>query len=132
MLFLKTVNQLLEHIKEVEQQTMELTNKSQMSITSFIEKNGLQLDDETVEAMQYQDIISQQLSATIEAIENVQKGLLHFEHAFKEDEAIAVESLEKMNIKLNSALRQAKEKHTAFSGKIGQANDSGDDGIEFF
>lgn len=131
MVFLETVNHLLEHIKEVETDTIELTKKSQLLLTSFIEKSGLTLDDETLEAMQYQDIISQQLSATIEAIEDVQVSIKQFNQAFSEDDAAAVERLDSMQNKLTNALEIAKQKRSRFAGKT--AGDAGnDDGIEFF
>ena len=95
----------------------------------FIEKQGLVLDDETLESMQYQDIIAQQLGATIEAIESAQTHLEYFTRAFDEDDSLAVESLEKMHGKLTSALDLAREKHSAFGGKIQHQDD---DGIEFF
>lgn len=128
MQFLHTLDGLLEHIKSVEAETIDLTREAQLRIVRFLEKQGITLDDETLEAMQYQDIISQQLSATIEAIENAQTHLQYFLRAFSEDDLIAVQSLEKMQGKLTSALEKAKEKHAAFGGKLHHD----DDGIEFF
>lgn len=130
MQFLNTLNGLLEHVKTVERETIALTQEAQLRFVRFLEKNGLQVDDETLEAMQYQDIISQQLSATIEAIESAQEHMQYFMHAFGEDDAIAAKSIEKMHIKLNSALDKAKDKYSAFSGKVNNKDD--DDGIEFF
>lgn len=129
MQFLHTLDGLLEHIKSVEGETIKLTKEAQLRMIRFIEKQGLVLDDETLEAMQYQDIIAQQLGATIEAIEHVQTHLEYFTRAFNEDDSLAVESLEKMQEKLTSALDQAREKHSAFGGKIQHQDD---DGIEFF
>ncbi len=129
MQFLHTLDGLLEHIKTVESQTIELTKEAQLRMVRFIEKQGLVLDDETLEAMQYQDIIAQQLGATIEAINNAQTHLDYFLRAFSEDDSLAVRNLEKMQEKLTSALERAKEKHLAFGGKIQHQDD---DGIEFF
>jgi hypothetical protein len=129
MQFLQTLNGLLEHIKTVERETIALTGEAGLRYVRFIEKNHLHLDDATLEAMQYQDIIAQQLSATIEAIESAQEHMQYFIHAFNEDDAIAAHSIEKMQGKLTHALDIAKEKHSAFSGKV---NREDDDGIEFF
>jgi len=129
MQFLYTLDSLLDHIKSVERETIELTREGQLRIIRFLEKHKMVLDDETMEAMQYQDIIAQQLSATIEAIENAQNHLKFFTRAFSEDDLMAVESIEKMHIKLTNALDMAKQKHSAFGGKL-QHDD--DDGIEFF
>lgn len=128
MQFLHTLDSLLEHIKLVEAETIEFTREGQLCIVRFLEKHKLVLDDETMEAMQYQDIIAQQLSATIEAIENAQKHLKFFTRAFSEDDLMAAESIEKMHTKLTGALETAKQKHSAFGGKLHHD----DDGIEFF
>jgi len=130
MQFLTTLNGLLEHIKTVERETIVLTQEAQLRIVRFIEKNKMQVDDETLEAMQYQDIIAQQLSATIEAIESAQEHMQYFIHAFAHDDQTAAQSIEKMQGKLTNALEKAKEKHSAFSGKVNREDD--DDGIEFF
>jgi two-component sensor histidine kinase len=130
MMFIRTLNELLDHIKKVESETMELSKDSQMRITSFIEKHGLTPDDETLEAMQYQDIISQQLSATIEAIESVQQHLNYLDHAMQKDDEIAMGSIQKMHDKLTVALDRAQQKHSGFGGKV--HHDDDDDGIEFF
>jgi len=130
MQFLTTLNGLLEHIKTVERETIVLTQEAQLRIVRFIEKNKMSVDDETLEAMQYQDIIAQQLSATIQAIESAQEHMQYFIHAFTNDDQIAAQSIEKMQSKLSSALDKAKEKHSAFSGKVNREDD--EDGIEFF
>ena len=131
MQFLNSINELLDHIKEVETDTIELSRDSAIKISSFIEQNKLEIDDSVAEALQYQDIISQQLSATIEAIESVKKSIKMFEHSFKNDEVIAIESIGKLQNKLNSSLSKAKERREAFSGKV-LADNTEDDGIEFF
>lgn len=130
MQFLTTLNGLLEHIKTVERETIVLTQEAQLRMVRFIEKNKMPVDDETLEAMQYQDIIAQQLSATIEAIESAQEHMQYFIHAFSQDDQIAAQSIEKMQGKLTNALEKAKEKHSAFSGKVNREDD--EDGIEFF
>ncbi len=129
MVILKKVNELLEHVKLVESETIDLSRESMLRLDRFMEKNNLELDDDAVEAMQYQDIIAQQLSATIEAIESIQKNIMKFEHAFKEDENIVEESLDKLDSKFAQAIANAREKRDRFSGKILHSED---DGIEFF
>ena len=131
MQFLGSINDLLDHIKHVENDMIELSRDSSIKIANFIEKNSLEVDDDVAEALQYQDIISQQLSATIEAIESVQKSIALFEHSSKNDEVIAIESIGKLHKKLNDSLDRAKERRAAFSGKV-LAEDAIDDGIEFF
>ncbi len=125
-----SLHELLEHIKQVEMDTIRISKESQLKLSSFMEKNGMQLDDEAAEAMQYQDIISQQLSATIEAIELVQKNLQMFSHSFKEDEKIADASVLKLRSKLGAVLEEAKAKKDAFSGHVMNKMDEHD--IEFF
>ncbi len=131
MKFLNSINDLLDHIKNVENDTIELSRDSSIKIASFIERNKLEVDDDVAEALQYQDIISQQLSATIEAIESVQSSINLFEHSSKNDEVIAIESIGKLHKKLNDSLEKAKDRRKAFSGKV-LAEDDVEDGIEFF
>ncbi|MDD5717574.1 MAG: hypothetical protein PHW64_07195 [Sulfuricurvum sp.] len=129
MQFLTTLDGLLEHIKSVEKETIELTNETHMRIARFIQSNGLQLDDETVESMQYQDIIAQQLSATIEAIESVQEHLRSFVQVVEGNDASVIENIDKMHAKLNATLERAEQRRSAFGGKL---HHDDDDGIEFF
>lgn len=130
MQFLHTLNGLLEHIKTVERETIDLTYEAGLRYVRYFEKNHLHPDNDTLEAMQYQDIISQQLNATIEAIESAQEHMQYFIHAFSQDDEIAAQSIEKMQYKLTNALEQAKEKHGRFSGQVNREDD--EDGIEFF
>jgi len=125
-----SLNELLEHIKQVERDTITISKEAQMKLSSFIESNNIEIDDEAAEALQYQDIVSQQLSATIEAIELVQKNLQMFSHSFSEDEKIADDSIIKLRKKMNAVLDEAKAKKEAFSGHV--KNKSDEHEIEFF
>jgi ribosome-associated translation inhibitor RaiA len=101
-----------------------------LMLSGFIEKNSIELDDDAMKALQYQDIISQQLSATIDAIDSVQKSIEIFESAYDSDEKIASESIDKLHSKLAKTLQKAKDRRDAFSGKLGNENET--DEIEFF
>ncbi len=122
--------ELLDHIKQVEQDTINISKEAQLKLSSFMENKNIELDDEAAEALQYQDIVSQQLSATIEAIELVQKNLQMFAHNFKEDEKIADDSILKLRAKMSTVLSEAKAKKDAFSGHIRDKSDEHE--IEFF
>ena len=125
-----SLNELLEHIKQVEKDTINISREAQMKLSAFMENKNIELDDDAAEALQYQDIVSQQLSATIEAIELVQKNLQMFAHMFKEDEKIADESVDKLRVKMNAVLEDAKAKKEAFSGHIKDKSEENE--IEFF
>ena len=129
MKILQSVHKLLDHIKEVERDTIELSQKSLMSITALIEKNSLEIDDATAEALQYQDIISQQLSATIDAIEGIQKSMMIYTHTYNEDESMAADGIAKLEHKLSTLLDTAKQKRDAFSGNL---DHEASDEVEFF
>lgn len=126
---LSSINELLVHIKEVEEDTIQMSQESMIMLGEFIEKNNIELDENAAKSLQYQDIISQQLSATIEAIESVQQSIKIFENAYRSDEKIASDSLDKLSSKLTKTLEIAKDRRDAFSGKLG--HDDQDD-IEFF
>jgi len=130
MLILQSVGSLLEHIEEVEKDVIHLSSQSLMKMSKYIEKNQLEIDDDIAEALQYQDIVTQQLSATIEAVESMRANIERFQHAFESDESLAQSSMNKLEEKLNKTLAEAKEKKDRFAGKTN--NDEANDEIEFF
>ena len=130
MMMLESIEELLNHIKDVQLDVMELSNESLMKMSGFIERNKLEIDEDISTALQYQDIITQQLTATNEAIDSMVKSIDMFSHAFKSDEGLAQQSIVKLQEKLQTTLAQAKEKKSRFSGK--HAAEHADDEIEFF
>ena len=131
MIVLNSVDSLLEHIREVQEDIIGLSNESLLKMSSYIEKNKLEIDDDISTALQYQDIITQQLSATIEAIDSMKSSISTFTDAYEHDEELVKDSVSKLEEKLNSTLANAKEKKDRFSGKTAQ-DDAQDDEIEFF
>ena len=129
-MILDSIDELLVHIKDVQSDVIELSGESLMKMSGFIEKNGLEIDEDISTALQYQDIITQQLNASIEAIDSMQKSIEIFSHAFKSDEGLVNESLTKLQDKLTATLQEAKDKKSRFSGK--HASEHADDDIEFF
>ena len=126
-----SVDGLLEHIKEVQKDVIELSNTSLLKMSSYIEKNKLDVDQDISTALQYQDIITQQLNATIEAMDSMQRSISRFTHAYEHDETLVKESMSKLHEKLNATLAEAKDKKDRFSGKAEQ-DDVQNDEIEFF
>ena len=131
MVILNSVDELLSHIKEVQQDAIDLSRESLLMISSFIEKNSLEIDADVANALQYQDIISQQLTATIEAINSVQSSIYRFSHSYQTDENLVVESIKKLEDKLSAALGEAKDKKSRFSGRVA-SDDATIEEIEFF
>jgi hypothetical protein len=130
MLILDSVDSLLEHIEVVQKDVISLSGESLLKMSSYIEKNQLEVDDDILTALQYQDIITQQLSASVEAIESMRKSMKRFSHAFESDENLAQDSIKKLQEKLNTTLAEAKDKKNRFSGKV--SDDDASDEIEFF
>ena len=131
MIVLNSVDNLLEHIKEVQEDVIALSADSLLKISAYIEKNQLEVDDDISTALQFQDIITQQLSATIEAIASMRTSINRFSHAYEEDENMVKDSMSKLQDKLNTTLEEAKDKKNRFSGKTAQDNADNDE-IEFF
>lgn len=129
MFILNSVDDLLEHIQEVQQDVIGLSNESLLKMSSYIEKNNLEVDDDISTALQYQDIITQQLTATIEAIESMRSSIKRFSHAFENDESLAQENINKLQDKFNNILSEAQDKKNRFSGKTTKDVDTE---IEFF
>ena len=130
MMILNSVDELLLHIKEVQEDVISLSNDSLLKMSSFMEKNSLEIDEDISTALQYQDIITQQLNATIEAISSMRISIDRFTHAYESDESLATQSLDKLHEKLNATLQDAKDKKNRFSGKVTDSADTED--IEFF
>lgn len=130
MIILDSIDELLTHIEGVQADVIELSAESFMKMGSVIEKNGIEIDEDLATALQYQDIITQQLNATREAIDSMKSSIDNFSQAYKSDEGLAEESLVKLREKLNVTLEDARDKKSRFSGKI--AEDNIDDEIEFF
>ncbi len=130
MMMLDSMDELLTHIKDVQLDVIELSGESLMKMSSFMEKNELEIDEDIATALQYQDIITQQLNATIEAIESMQSSINMFSHAYKSDEGLAQQSIAKLKEKLSVTLQDAKDKKSRFSGKFAESH--ADDEIEFF
>ena len=126
----ESIYDLLDHIKLVEEDVVKMTKESYMQMSEAFAAMGTPVPDPVLETMQYQDIISQQLSATVEAINSVQKNINFFVHSSKEDATMIRENLKKLNTKLDTAIESAQKKRDAFSGKLGHENEG--DEIEFF
>ena len=131
MVILNAVDELLEHIKEVQLDVIELSNDSLLKMSNFIEKNNLEIDEDISTSLQYQDIITQQLNASIEAIDSMQSSINRFNHAFESDENLVNESMQKLQEKLSVTLQEAKDKKNRFSGKTAE-QDASTETIEFF
>ena len=127
---LTSMLEILKHIKEVEGDVVELSKDSMMNISNFLSKSNIELDGKVIEALQHQDIISQQLSATTEAIDSVEKNINVYLHALREDTGIISNGLDKLHNKLSKSLDEAKSKKSAFSGK--SLDSSAQEEIEFF
>ena len=124
----ESIKFLLDHIKEVEEDVRDMTKESYLVISKvFAEQKDL--PDEALETLQYQDIISQQLSATIEAITSVEENINYFLHSTREDTMMMRNNLDRLGKKLEKATEDARSKRDAFKGKVGS---DGEDEIEFF
>lgn len=130
MIILDSIDELLTHIEEVQADVIELSAESFMKMGSVIEKNEIEIDEDLAMALQYQDIITQQLNATREAIQSMKKSIDVFSHAYKSDENLVEGSLEKLKEKLNVTLQDARDKKSRFSGKLSE--DNVEEEIEFF
>jgi len=125
---LLSVNEVLEHVKCVEKDVSCLSKEIMLKIGGFLEEKKVELTPEVIEALQLQDIISQQLSATITAIESAQTYIRLHAKAFEEDSKMVGENLSKLVEKLDCSLLEAKNKMDSFRGK----KDGAEDQVEFF
>jgi len=131
MNILNPVDALLEHIKNVQLDVVSLSHDSLLMVSKYIEKNSLEPDEDIATALQYQDIITQQLHATIEAIESMRHSIKVFNHAYESDSNLANDSINKLQERLTIALEEAKDKKNRFSGKSAQEGEAAEM-VEFF
>lgn len=128
---LNSMLEILEHIKDVQSSVIELSKESMVDVSSFLNEKKITPDTRVLNAIQYQDIISQQLNATIEAINSIDKNINFYLRALREDSTIISDGFEKLQSKLNKSLKEAKNKKDAFSGKT-LDNSNENEEIEFF
>ncbi len=119
-----TLDRLLEHVVEVETEMIGLSAQAHRQIAAWVGSSGILPGDEVLEALQYQDILSQQLGATIEAVQAVRGHLASALCAEGESDA----DLAALDAKLVEILERAQTKRSAFRGRAdGEAEE-----IEFF
>ncbi len=126
---LQTLDRLLEHVIDVEREMITLSAEAHRRISAWITASGGEITDDVVEALQYQDILSQQLSATIEAIESVRRHVGGICDASSGRDAEGDEAMERIDTHLAEILETAQSKRLAFGGRVHQDDD---EGIEFF
>lgn len=127
---LESMVDILNHIKEVQDDVIQLSKDSVVTISGFLADNKVELSEDVIKALQYQDIVSQQLKATTEAIDAIDSNIRFYIHALKEDSNILTNGFEKLNKKLVVALEEARLKKSAFSGNA--IGDNSEYEIEFF
>jgi hypothetical protein len=127
---LESMVEILSHIKDVQDDVINLSKDSVVTISNFLSDNNIPLSEEVIKALQHQDIISQQLTATTEAIDAIDSNVKFYVHALREDSTILTKGFDKLNKKLISALEKAKSKKSAFSGNA--LGDNSESEIEFF
>ena len=113
----ETLQRALEHIKEVQTNVTALNHKSMTLLGDAIFDADVDIGEDGFVALQHQDILTQQFSATNELIEMISKHISE-----SSDEA-----LEK---NISEALEVAKAKKEAFSGNAFEHKH--DDMVELF
>lgn len=127
---LSSIVDILKHIEEVQNDILELSERSVVTFHGLILQHSLLPDEKTLQAFQYQDIITQQLSAISEAIEAIEKNITVYLHALKEDPNMLGDNIEKLSNCLIKSLQTAKKKQEAFSGNALEIKK--EESIEFF
>lgn len=125
---------ILKHIQEVDSNISALIQKSTQTFVDELMKHSIDhtLNQEIIEAVQVQDIISQQFSAVSDALEAMQNNLDIYLHAMRTDQAILDQSLKKLHTKMVVSLKEAKDKYSAFAGNTLTSNQPNPTTIDFF
>jgi len=125
-----SVDELLGHISTVEEDVGSFTYDAFMAVQKYISDNNLVVDDELTMALQSQDVIAQQLSATMDAIKSCREGISDFEAYLTTDVEKAKKDLDAITSKFQDAITKAKDRRSAYLGRM-HSQDDGDE-VEFF
>ena len=126
-----SITSILEHIENTNYDISNMMEKSSTIIVKELtesKKDGF--SQELIEAIQLQDIISQQVQAVSGALGEMQKNIDAYLHSVRTDHSILNQGMKKLHHKMDAALQEAKRKHDAFAGRT--HNDDADECIEFF
>ncbi|MCV6606877.1 MAG: hypothetical protein OIF32_01600 [Campylobacterales bacterium] len=129
---LNTITDVLEHVQTVENDVKEETKKRTIELSKFLENEGVEPTKEILDGIQYQDILSQQLTATSDAMNHICKTIRKYQHAINKDAEILEDNIKMLDNKLKNSLDEAKEKRNRFNGKLGKDDDESLEEIEFF
>jgi len=125
-----SVDELLEHIGTVEEDVGSFTYDAFIAVQKYISDNNLVVDDELAIALQSQDVIAQQLNATMDAIKSCRDGISDFEAYLTTDVEKAKKDLDDITSKFQDAIAKAKDRRSAYLGRMHNQDD--DDEVEFF
>ena len=127
---LSSVLAIMRHVKEVQVEILTLNQQSSDAFIRHLQLKDDVLSDEVLNGMQFQDIITQQLNAIVEAITSVEKSVTIHLRAAHEDNEILHESFFKLHNKMLSSLEEAKKKKEAVGGYA--LVEESQDELEFF
>jgi hypothetical protein len=113
---------MINHFEEVEKNIISESKQSSMELARLIDDGKINATEEVIDALQYQDIVSQRLSATVEAMENTKK----FIQEYVDDNMCPEEFLDKLSFTLQNAIK----KQLAFEGSH-DTDDTKEDDIFF-
>lgn len=129
---LEAIQETLIHITKVQRDIAELTYKSSETLIKEFSQSGISISAESFEAIQLQDIIAQQYTAIIEAVEDMEKNITAHLKALRTDNEILYSGLQKLHIKMEQSLKEAKRKREAFAGLSFEKEKQQRDELEFF
>jgi hypothetical protein len=132
----KSVADVLAHVQEVENSIIDLSKEATLQFSKAVENSDIALSDEFMSALQYQDILSQQLSATVEAMNITATQITTYIDNFECEDKLDVQSVQlieefkHLGATIQDAVKTAKIKQETFGGKVLNSDASQD--IEFF
>lgn len=124
-------SKLLDHIKSVQNDIMENTKIQTMDMLDFLNENKIKPDNRMMHMLQYNDILSQQLSAINVAIDSINENIHIHTEEIADSYVKITKNFEDLNVKLNYDIEDAKRKRNAFNGRFNNTNEEEDE-VEFF
>ncbi len=114
----ESILSILNYMKVADTSIMTMVEESSTVMVEELSrcKNG-SFSDELTQAIQKQDLISQQMCALNNAVSEIEQSLTIYLHASRTDHTILGQSLEKLQLKLVNSLEEARKKQDSLMGK---------------
>jgi gas vesicle protein len=128
----ESITKLLKHIKSVQKDIVNNTRTQSVDLIDFLNEQGVKPDKRVLNILQYQDILTQQLDAINETVEQISQNLIVYSDDLDETYKKISRTFDELNDKLNVSIEDAKSKRDRFNGRFKGGTGEEEEEVEFF